>query len=299
MGTAEQILEDWTEQDDTDDEYYYGYRTIIEYDKNGRISYRYRPLTLDDFLEPEEGDVYMQGTLHTEDVIRLRSIFIHHMKDRENITVFCDLKIEWGIRKLKNPAPDISIFENVTDPEKPRGIFSVPEEGVKPFLVLEVVSPRYRDADINKKPDIYRKAGVSEYIIADPNLKGGKISYTVSGYRLIGNRYVKMKSDSQGRVRSLTTNVLIGAAESGNRLAIYDAVTGEEILSDEERAEQEKARAEKEKARAEKEKARAEKEKAKAEKEKAKAEKAEKEKAKAEEELMCLKAKMKALGIME
>ncbi|MCP4108097.1 MAG: hypothetical protein GY749_21550 [Desulfobacteraceae bacterium] len=147
MGTAEQILQDWTEQDDTSDEYYYGYRTIIEYDKNGRISYRYRPLTLDDFLEPEEGDVYMQGTLHTDDVIRLRSIFMHHLKDRENITVFCDLKIEWGISNLKNPAPDISIFKNVSEPEKPRGTFCVPEEGgVKPFFVLEVVSPRYREA---------------------------------------------------------------------------------------------------------------------------------------------------------
>ncbi len=304
MGTAELILQDQTEHDDTGDEYYYGYRTIIGYDENGEISYTYRPLTLDDFLEPEEGDVYMQGSLHTEDVIRLRGIFIHHLKNRGNITVFCDLKIEWGIEDLQNPAPDISIFENVRDPEKPRGTFSVPEEGVSPFFILEVVSPRYRSADIKKKPVIYRKAGVSEYIIADPNLKGDKVSYTVSGYRLIGNRYVKTEPDSQGRIRSLTTNVLIGPAESGTRLAVYDTVTGEEILSDDERAEQEKTKAEKEKARAEREKAKAEREKAKAEREKAKAErekaKAEKEKAKAEsaeEELMRLKAKMKALGI--
>ncbi|MCP4107605.1 MAG: Uma2 family endonuclease [Desulfobacteraceae bacterium] len=61
------------------------------------------------------------------------------------------------------------------DPEKPRGTFSVPEEGVKPFFVLEMVSPKYRKPDTVDKPVIYRKAGVSEYIIADPGLKKNKI----------------------------------------------------------------------------------------------------------------------------
>ncbi len=54
--------------DDTGDEYYYGYRTIIEYDEDGRPSFSYQALTLDDFLEPEEEDVYMQGSLHTNSV---------------------------------------------------------------------------------------------------------------------------------------------------------------------------------------------------------------------------------------
>lgn len=222
-----------------DDEYYYGYRTIIETDEKGGTVFSYRPLTSDDFLDPEEGDVYMQGTAHVNDVIRLRSIFRYHLRDRKNIAVYSDLKIEWGISGLSNPAPDISIIADVNDPEKPRSIFYVPEEGVKPFFILEVVSPRYRNADADKKPEIYRKAGVSEYIIADPGLKDNEISYTVRGYRLIGNRYVNIASDRHGRIYSQTTGVWIGASESRDRLVIYDDVTGEEILSDEERAEAE------------------------------------------------------------
>ncbi|OQY60172.1 MAG: hypothetical protein B6245_02885 [Desulfobacteraceae bacterium 4572_88] len=45
----------------TGDEYYYGYRMSVVYDGKGVPSYGYRPLTPDDLLEPEEGDVYMQG----------------------------------------------------------------------------------------------------------------------------------------------------------------------------------------------------------------------------------------------
>ncbi len=327
MGTAELVLYDYEDYDSAEDEYYYGHRIVEEYDENGNCRIRYLPLTPEDFLDPEEGDRFMQGELHIDDVIKLRSIFRHHLRKQENIKVYCDVKIVWGIEGLKNPAPDICIVRDVRNPEEFRTSFHVPEEGTKPFFVMEVVSPRYRDGDINEKPDIYRKAGVSEYIIADPGFKRGKISYTISGYRLIDTRYVKIEPDSRGRIRSLTTGILVGTAESDTRLVVYDAVTGKEILPDEERAEQEKARAKQAKNIAKQEKARAkqaenmaEQEKAKAKQEKAKAKQAEnmaeQEKAKAkqaenmaeqekaradstEEELMRLKAKMKALGISE
>jgi len=261
---------------DTGDEYYYGYRTDIRYDENGNALFSYRPLTPEDFLEPEEGDVYMQGNLHVNEVIRLRSIFRHYLKNRENVTVYCDMKIEWGIDGLPNPAPDISIIKDVKEPEKPRGTFYVPEEGVKPFFILEVVSPRYRSADIDKKPEIYRKAGVSEYIIADPGLRDNKISYTVYGYRLIGNRYVKIHPDSRGRIYCQTLDVRIGPSEFKDRLIVYDGQTDEEILSDEERAAAESKARMLAEIKAEQEKKRAD---------------------SAEEELRQLKAKLEALGI--
>jgi len=276
--------------EDIDGEYYYGYRTTITYDEKGRTVYKYRPLTPEDLLEPEEGDVYMEGSLHEKDLDRLKSIFRHALKDRKNVTVYSDLKIQWGVDGLSNPAPDISIFENVKDPEKPRNSFFVQEEGVKPFFVLEVVSPRYRDTDTDGKPGIYRKARVPEYIIVDPGLEGNKISYTVSGHRLAGNRYVKIKPDRQGRILSLTTGLFIGVSELRDRLIVTDVQTGEEILSDDERAEEAEIRAEQEAIRAEQEATRAEQEKIRAEKEKIRADSA-------EEELRELKEKLKARGI--
>ncbi|MCP4110185.1 MAG: hypothetical protein GY749_32460, partial [Desulfobacteraceae bacterium] len=177
---------------------------------------------------------------------------------RKDITVFSNLKMEWGIGNLENPAPDISIVSDVEDPEKPRGTFSVPEEGVGPFFVLEMVSPRYRRPDTVDKPVIYRKAGVSEYIIADPGLRKNEISYTVRGYRLIGNRYVKISPDPQGRIYSRTTDVWIGTNESRDRLVVYDGQTDEPILPDEERAEVAEIRAEQAEIRAEQAEIRAE-----------------------------------------
>ncbi len=290
-------LQDTEPYEDEKDEYYYGYRTIIGYDKDGRESVSYRPLTLDDFLEPEEGDVYMEGSLHEKDLVSLKSIFRFHLKDRKDITVFSNLKIEWGIRNLENPAPDISIIRDVEDPEKPRGTFSVPEEGVKPFFVLEMVSPRYRRPDTVDKPVIYRKAGVSEYIIADPGLKKNKISYTVKGYRLIGNRYVEASPDPQGRIYSRTADVWIGTNESRDKLVIYDGQTDEPILPDEERAEAAETRAEQEKNRAEQEKNRAEQERVRAEQAETRAEQekilVEQEKQRAD----ILAAKLRELGI--
>ncbi len=276
------VLQDHTHEDAAD-EYYYGYRTVIEHDKKGKTVFRYVPLAPEDFLDPEEGDVYMQGTLHTKDVDRLKSIIRLHLEKRGNITVYSDLKIEWGIDGLPNPAPDISVFENVEDPEKPRGVFSVPEEGVNPFFVLEVVSPKYRDADIGKKPSIYRKAGVSEYIIVDPGLKNNRISYTLKGYRLLGGRYVRIKPDKKGRIRSKTANIRLGVSESGDRLIIEDGITGELLLCD-----IEKAKAEAERAETEAEARKAETKRAEAEAEARK---------QAEEEVRLLKAKIKAMGI--
>ena len=273
-----QLVDWYREEKDSgnEEDFYYGYRTIISYDEKGREIYSCRALTPDDLLDPEEGDVYMQGSLHTDDVEKLRSIFRHHLRNRRNIKIYSDLKIIWDSRGKKNPAPDISIFENVKEPEKPRASFSVAEEGVSPFFVLEVVSPRYRRVDIFKKPDIYRRAGVSEYFIVDPGLEADKISYTVQGYRLSGNRYMIINPDKHGRVYSQTTDVRIGASESGDQIIVWDGQTDQPILPDSERAEQEKARAEEEGIRTEQEKARAD---------------------SLAEELRQLKAKLESIGV--
>ncbi|MDM8550769.1 Uma2 family endonuclease, partial [Desulfobacterales bacterium HSG2] len=243
MGAAvaysEPVSADMDPHEETGDRYYYGYRTIIEYDEDGECVITYRPLTPDDLLDPEEGDVYMQGTLHDKDIERLRSIIRFRLRDREDMTVYSDLKINWGVEDLPNPAPDISVIRNVRDPDRPRGVFYVSEEGVIPCFILEVVSPRYRNADINKKPDIYRRAGVSEYFIVDPGLKDDEISYTIRGYKLIGNRYVSAPPDSQGRFYSKLTDVWLGVSESGDRIIVIDGRTGEELLSDQERADEE------------------------------------------------------------
>jgi len=242
--------------------------------------------------------------LHDRDIERLRSIIRFRLRDNENMTVFCDLKMDWGIDDLPNPVPDVSVIENVRDPERPRGVFYVAEEGVTPCFVLEVVSPRYRSADLDKKPEIYRKAGVSEYFIVDPGLMDDEISYSIRGYKLIGNRYVGATPDSQGMFHSRIAGVRIGVSESGNRLIVTDDRTGEELMSDKERAETAEERAETAEERAETAEERAEtaeeraKQESKARQTAERAVRAERKKAEAErEKARKLAEKLRALGI--
>lgn len=240
MSTALSYATPEDARDVPEDEFYYGFRTVEDEESGG---FRYVPLTPDDFLDPEEGDHFMQGTLHELEVSRLRGIFRSRLRDQEDVTVYCDLKMEWGIPGIPNPAPDISVIRNVTDPDRPRGTFSVPDEGVCPVFVLEVVSPRYRSQDIRDKPEIYRKAGVSEYIIVDPHLSGDKVSYEIVGHRKIGNRYISIHPDDRGMIYSQTTDVWIGPTEAKDGIIVEDGQTRERILPDTERADAEAERA--------------------------------------------------------
>lgn len=234
-----------------DDEFYYGYRTIITYDKNGKEVYSYKPLTLADFLDPEEGDLFMQGTLHDEDTDALKSIFRHLYHDEPTTAVFSDLKILWGIEGLSQPAPDVMVIPNVNEPAKPRPAFDVEIEGTRPRFILEVVSPRYRQPDRDKKVAIYEQAGVEEYFIIDSWLKGEEVSYEVLGYRLQEGIYSEIQPNEQGWVFSQVNKVWVGVSEDRQRFFVIDAQSEQPILPAEKRAEAETARAEAETARAE------------------------------------------------
>jgi Uma2 family endonuclease len=233
-----------------DDEFYYGYRTIITYDEEGKEIYSYKPLTLDDFLDPEEGDLFMQGTLHHDDTDILKSIFRFIYQGDPTTAVFSDLKILWGIEGLAQPAPDVMVVPNVKDLSKPRPTFDVELEGTSPRFVLEVVSPRYRQPDRESKVAIYEQAGVEEYFIVDSWLQDDQVSYEILGYRLQDNIYVEIQPNEQGWRYSVVNQVWLGVTATKNRFFVADGRTHEPILSAEQRAEAEATRAEAEAARA-------------------------------------------------
>ena len=121
------------------------------------------------------------------------------------------------------------------------------KEGTCPSLVIEIVSPESKENDLDKKVNIYKKAQVEEYLIINPNLKDEQVDYEIAGYRLIGNSYRKIKPDKQGRYLSKSTQILFGTNTEKDRLQLWDANTGEELLVS--REETEEARAAEAKAR--------------------------------------------------
>lgn len=220
------------------DQFPYGWRRVCERLLSGEVRYREIPLIPEDFLDPQLEDVMPQNTEHLQCSVDLYNIFHTRYLDEPTIGVFADLKMRWGIAGLLEPAPDIAVVMNLKNKTKSRSSFSVRKEGTRPSLVIEVMSPYY-PGDDTEKVTIYKRAGVTEYLIINPYTKELTIDYTLSGYRLRGGVYQPITPDAQGRLFSQTTQVLIGVTDHGQRIRLKDAITGEWLLT---AAETEKAR---------------------------------------------------------
>ncbi len=229
-----------------EDKFYYGHRLVEDVDEHGRYDMRYVPLAEDDFLNPQHGDHFVQGTVHRGDLTSIRGSIRYALCQRTDLTVFSELKMEWPDPSWDSPAPDVSVVPNVQKPEQPREEFYVSAEGTQPALIVELTSPRFLRFDLYRKVFIYQQAGVDEYIIIDSGLREGRnsVDYTVAGYQLDNNRYRPIQPDEDGFVLSQVVNLLFGPSADRQTFLVLDADTRTRILSDWERAEAETQRAE-------------------------------------------------------
>jgi hypothetical protein len=116
----------------------------------------------------------------------------------------------------------------VQNKEQIRTDFLVTEEGTRPSLVVEVVSPRYRKEDREIKVRQYARAGVQEYIIFDRRRQRGQILDEVLGYRLVDNIYVPITPDEEGRILCETVGLYVGLHDG--EVVVVDAQTQERLL---------------------------------------------------------------------
>ena len=99
-------------QDDAPDHdpFYWGSRWVYVTSGGGRRLTQI-PLSREDILDPQEGDMMPQSPLHglhIRDVAdRLDRWFL--AQGRDDVAVFDNVKMLWGIPGLENPAPDISV----------------------------------------------------------------------------------------------------------------------------------------------------------------------------------------------
>ncbi|HEX6901315.1 MAG TPA: Uma2 family endonuclease [Thermoanaerobaculia bacterium] len=216
-----------------DDPFRLGWRLKSVRLPDGSSEIREVPLTAEDLLDPQVGDHVTQNSWHISTAHQLLGILQARYKSQPDVLVTCDMKIIWGIAGLESPSPDLAIIPGVRDRGRFRRSFRVKRERAQPVLVVELVSdePEHKSADHDKKVKIYQRAGVPEYVIADP-------PYTPSGCRLTGyrlnraGRYEPIPPDSQGRILSVTTS--LGFAPAGETIDLIDAETGERLLTDSE-----------------------------------------------------------------
>jgi Uma2 family endonuclease len=237
----------------SDDPFRYGWRWKQVRLPNGKVVDQQIPLTPADLLDPQLGDEVPQSDPHSIVTNALYELLKRSFAPLD-VTVFSDMKIEWGIPDLPGPSPDVMVVRGLPQ-RKGRTIYRVAEEGVLPCLVIEVAS--FSDAEVYnndhvKKVEIYQRAGVPEYLIADPPFPP-EDRLALTGYRMAPDgRYRRIKPDSQGRLHSETTGLFFAPSEDGQTVRVGDAATGEWLRTPgEEKAAREAAEAENARLRAE------------------------------------------------
>ena len=213
-----------------EDEFPYGWRYVTETLPNGEETYHQIPLTVEDILDPQLGDVMPQNSKHYRTNVDLSKIFDLHYLNDPTMGVFGDLKMMWRIPGLQEPAPDVAIIPNIENKKASRSSFDVVEEGTRPCLVIEIISPNY-PGDDTQKVKIYEKAGVEEYILINPHSDAEQPYYELWGYRRgKGGKYRPIKLDKKGRLLSKTTQVHFSVDNENDELILTD-VTGKQLLT--------------------------------------------------------------------
>lgn len=231
------------EEDRSDDPFRLGWRLHTVRLPDGSSEIREVPLTAEDLLDPQVGDHVVQNSWHLATGYELFGLLSWRYETRPDVLVMADMKVVWGIPGLPGPAPDLAVIPGVRNKDRFRKSFHVRREGARPALVVELVSdePEQRSADHQKKVRIYERAGVPEYLIADPPY--ADCGCRLTGYRLNkAGRYELIPPDSQGRILSTTTGLWF--APTGRSIHLIDAETEERLLTYSEAQERAKREAE-------------------------------------------------------
>ncbi|HEV2854919.1 MAG TPA: Uma2 family endonuclease [Thermoanaerobaculia bacterium] len=199
-----------------------------------------RPLTPEDFLNPQLEDKMTQGRAHVETTDYLFGIVKGHFASQPDVAVSMDLKHVFG-PGLYAPSPDVSVVRGVSDPDLMEDSYNFRVIGVLPCLLIEVISPknrRIRRVDEEDKLRFYQQVGIEEYfLVLPPRRKKLGQRFGLWGYRLGPNRrYRPIEPDENGRLFSSTTGLQFAVSPEGDRIDVFNAATGERYpASDEEK----------------------------------------------------------------
>ncbi len=94
----------------TDEELLRGWRFVRQPLPDGREVYQQVLLTLEDFLNPQEGDFVPEDTFHDIVTNLLADMLRRHLARRPELTVYSDLVLKWPARGLPNAAPDVAVI---------------------------------------------------------------------------------------------------------------------------------------------------------------------------------------------
>ncbi len=210
----------------------YGWRDVEKTLANGRVEWERVPLTLEDVLHPQYGDVHVLSKPHNVDCKYLADVLEARLSENPRAVVLSDTGIYWDDPKLRHHSPDIAVILGVKR-QKDWESFYVAREGVRPVLIIEVTSHKTRTNDLGKKVTQYAQAGVPHYVIAVAEEgKGKRRRLKLLAYRLELGAYQPIAVQN-GRAWlepvGLWLAVKVNDQTGGDRLALLDPQTETEI----------------------------------------------------------------------
>jgi len=203
-----------------EDEAFYGWRFVRRVHNDTEVIDPI-PLTLEDLLYPEEGDFVAYEPAHTRDFIYCHSTLEAYYASQSDVVVLGDCRVDWGVPGVRPLGPDILVLFEVQQWLR-RGTYHLAEEGGRPVLVIEIVSPSTRTHDLGAKRRLYYRLGVQKYVLVD-RWTSSEAPVRLLGYERGPRRWRRLRPDAQGRLDLAPVGMKLGL--EGERPWLYDAVT--------------------------------------------------------------------------
>ena len=206
---------------DKKDPYPYGWREAIRTLPDGTEVLERTPLTLEDILHPQVGDYRMHDPTNMSDFVTISTMYCPPDSQRSRMPWSCMTCVWPGHTLISESA----WTRHCGDFQRPAthinwSTFSEAEEGTKPSLIIEIVSPSTRSVDVVKKVDHYARVGVPNYIIVDRFERRGVMVRELVGYRLTPDGYEELSPNADGWLRLEPVNLWLGL--EGEDLVCYD-----------------------------------------------------------------------------
>jgi len=210
------------------DPYLYGTRMARRRLPDGSFQTLRLPLTVWDVLHPQEGDHIAQSIRHSKEVRYLASVLEARVAGDPHALVLNDTAIHWDVPGLTHHCPDVAVIFNIPEVKDNYPSFHVAWEGVRPSLIIEVVSPQtheIRNTDVVTKVVEYHAAMVPLYIIIDRQREEDWPIIRAFRYAPLAYEPIALED----RDCLLLEEFGVRLCANQNRIVLYDAVSGEEL----------------------------------------------------------------------
>jgi len=241
----------------------YGFRDVITDRPDGTRYVTRIPLTLEDCLHPEEGDVILTSSLHEVICDYLADVFRWKTAADPTALVLSNTGVYWDKVHLGHHAPDVCVIFGIRQKKANYTRFNVVDEKTRPSLIVEVVSPNTRKNDVEDKMVQYHEAGVPFYVILDREKE--EQSWQLRGYQWTPAHFSEMPKVERSRLWLEAVGIWLEVEglnvrcrdRATDRLIGDYTQTRQELLEQMAQVDLEKANADQEKQRADQEKQRA------------------------------------------